>query len=89
MRAPASRISRDQFFVAWAIEHNDDEIVDAALQAAGDGFQVLLDGRVEIDRPFCRRTDDDLFHVAIGRMQQSAALRGSEHGDGAGAAGGA
>ena len=52
-------------------------------------FRLSLDRRVEIDRAFAGRADDDLFHVAVGRVQQAAAFGGGQHRDGAGRAGGA
>src|SRR5262249_16905855 len=43
--------------------------------------------RVEIDSVLAGRADDDLFHVAVGSIQQAALLGGGEYGDGAGSAG--
>ena len=79
----------DELLMPRAVEHHDDQIVHAALQPPGDGFQVVLHRRVQIDRAFRRRADDDLFHVAVGRVQQAAALGCRQHGDGAAGAGGA
>ena len=71
------------------VEHDHDQIVHAALQAAGDGFQIVLDRRFQVHRAFGRRADHDLLHVTIGGMQQAAALGGGQHGDRAARAGGA
>ena len=71
----------DQRLVARPVEHDDDEILDVALEAAGDRVEVLGHRRVEADGILRARTDDELLHVEVGRMQQTAAFGGREHGD--------
>ena len=44
-------------------------------------FRLCGDGRIEIDGVFARRTDDNFVHVAVGRVQQAAALRRRQHSD--------
>ena len=56
------------------------------LQAARDGFEILLHRRV---RTLGRRSHHDFSHVAIRRVQQSPAFGSRQHGDGPRAAGGA
>ena len=89
MRAPAARISLDQLLVARPVEHDHDQVLDVALEAARDRLQVLRDRRVQADRVLGARADDQLLHVEIGRVQQAAARRRREHGDRVGRAGGA
>ena len=79
----------DEPLMARAVEHDDDEVVDLAVQGLGDGLEVVLDRRVEVDLPPGRRPDDDLVHVDVGRVQQAALLGGRDDGDGVGSAGGA
>ena len=71
----------DELLVARPVEHDDDQILDAAAQTAGDGLQVLVHRRVEADVILRARTDDQLLHVEIGRVQQAAAVRRRQHGD--------
>ena len=78
----------DQLLVARTVEHGDDEVLDVALEAARDRLQVLGDRRVQADRMLGARSDDQLFHVEIGRVEQAAAVRCREHGDRVGRAGG-
>jgi hypothetical protein len=75
--------------VARAVEDHDDQVVDAALESPRDRLEVVLDRRFEVDGALGGGSDDDLLHVAIGRVEQAAGLGGGEHGDGAGASGGA
>ncbi len=79
----------DQLLVARPVEHHHDQVVHAAMQAAGDVPQVVGDRSVQFDRVLARRPDDDLLHVAVGGMQQAAFLGRSEHGNRSGRAGGA
>ena len=44
-------------------------------------LRLTRHGSVEFDRVFAGRPDDDLFHVAVGSVQQAAFFRGREHGD--------
>ena len=73
----------DQLLVPLAIEHDDDEVLDVTAEAPGDRLQVRLHRRVEVDDVARRRSDDDLVHVAVGRVQQTALVRRRQHGDGA------
>src|SRR5271169_4787350 len=53
----------DEFFVARAIQNDDDEIFDVAIQAPGNRFEVIGDGRVELHGTFTGWADYDFFHV--------------------------
>ena len=64
----------DQLRVPRPIEHRDDQVVDVAGQRPRDGLQVVGDRRIEIDHVARGRRDDQLLHVEVGRVQQSAAL---------------
>src|SRR5262249_9146777 len=77
----------DELFVPRTIEHHDHEIFDVAVESFGDILQIFGDWRIEGDRVFARRADDDLLHVAVRSVEQASAFGGSEHGDGAGSAG--
>src|SRR5215469_7734485 len=79
----------DEFFVARAIEDNDDEVFDVAVETLGDGAQVVGDGGVKFDGAFAGGADDDFFHIQIGGVQQAAFFTGGEHGHGVRGAGGA
>src|SRR5213076_2173350 len=45
----------DQLLVARAVEDDDDQVLDVAPERAGDRLQVLVDRRVDVDRPLRRR----------------------------------
>jgi hypothetical protein len=77
----------DQLLVARAVEHYHDQVVHTAREAARNGFEVMLDGRLQIDGALGGRPHHDFFHVAIGRVQQSALVGCGQHSDGPGAAG--
>ena len=53
----------DQLLVARAIEDDDDEVLDLAVEALGDRLQVLLDGRVEVDRALARAGPTMIFSM--------------------------
>src|SRR4029453_9506735 len=72
-----------------AVEDDHHQVVDVAAEALRDRLQVGLHRGVDVDHLACRRTDDDLVHVAVGSVQEPALLRRREHGDGAGRPGGA
>src|SRR5256714_1295838 len=65
--------------VARAVEDDDGQVFDVAAKPARDGLEVVLDGRVNVNRAARRRPDDDLVHVDVGRVQEPAALGGGEH----------
>ena len=79
----------DQFFMARAVENDDDEVFHFAVEALGDGAKIVGDGRVQIHGAFARRADDDFLHVKVGRVEQAAGFAGGEHDDGVRLAGGA
>ena len=74
--------------MAGAVENHDDEIFDVAVQAPGDGLEVVGDGSVELHGALARWADHNFFHVQIGSVEQAALFAGGEHGDGIGRAGG-
>ena len=65
--------------VPRAIEHNHDQVFDVAVEASGDGPEVLGHGRIEADGVLRAHADDELFHVEVGRVQKAAAVRRREH----------
>src|SRR5882672_3002274 len=79
----------DDFFVAGAVENDDDEVFDVAIEALGDGFEIVGDRSVEIHGAFAARADDDFFHVEIGGVKEAAAFAGGKNGDGVCGPGGA
>ena len=70
---------RDELLMPRPVEHHHHHVVHAPLQAPGDGLQVVFHRSVQIDSAFRRRTDDDLLHVAVGRVQQATAFSGRQH----------
>ncbi len=72
-----------------AIEDHDHEVFHIAIHGFGDLAQVFGWRRIEAHAAFAERTDDDLFHVAVGCVQQSAFFGNSEHGNCTRRAGGA
>ena len=70
--------------MAGAVEDNDDQVFDLASQHLGDNGEVVPHGCFQIDHAFAGWTDHHLFHVAVGGVQQTAALGGSQYCDGAG-----
>src|SRR5208283_4991844 len=79
----------DHFFVTRAIENHDNQIFHVAVEALGDGLQVIGDGGVELHGAFAGWADDNFFHVQIGGVEEASLFAGGEHGDGIGRAGGA
>jgi len=79
----------DEFFVARAIENDDDEVFDVAVETFGDGFEIVGNRGVKIDSAFAGRADDDFFHVQIRSVKKAAAFAGGENGNGIWRAGGA
>src|SRR5262249_33327117 len=80
---------RDEFFVAWAIENDYDEIFDVAVETLGDGFEIVGNRGIEIDCASTGGADDNFFHVKIGCVEEAATFAGSENGDGICGTGGA
>jgi len=54
------------------VQHNHHQVVHPAVQALRYGLEVLLDGGIDVNRATAGRTDDDLFHVAVRGMEESA-----------------
>ncbi len=75
-----SRISSISVLVTRTIEHDDDEVLDAAAERLRDRAQVEAHRRVEIDDVARARPDDELLHVDVGRVQQAAVLGRRQHG---------
>ena len=69
----------NQLLVPRPIEDDHHEILDLASEAAGNGFEIVPRRRVEIDGFLRAGTDHQLLHVQIGRVQQTAAVRGRQH----------
>ena len=86
-RRPGFRQSADS--CRYAIEHDHDEVLDVPVEAPGDLLQVVRDRRIEIHRVLRLRSDDQLLHVNVGRVQQPAPLGGGQHGDRTRGSGGA
>src|SRR5712691_1368340 len=71
----------DYLFVARPIQNDHGQVFDVATQTARNVAQVVFDGRVDVDHAARRWPDDDLVHVNIRRVQQTAALSRRQHGD--------
>ena len=72
----------DQLLVPRSIQHDDHEVLDLTPETSGNRFKVVGRRRVQVDGVLRAWPDHQLLHVEIGRVQQSAAVRGREHGDG-------
>src|SRR6266404_1504290 len=70
--------------MARTVEDDDDQILNVAVEPLGDGFEIIGDGGIEVDRTLAGRTNYNFFHVQIGSVQQSALLTRGQNGDGAG-----
>src|SRR5262249_32773577 len=80
-RASSTNIA-DQLLVARTIQNDYNQVFDLAIQPAGDRFEVVLNGRINVDHALARGTDHNFFHVAVGRIQQTAFLAGRQYSDG-------
>ncbi len=89
MRAPALRISSISFSWRGRSSTMTTRSFTWRAETLGDDLEILLGRRVEVHRALGRRPDDDLLHVAVGRVQQTALVGGGEHGDRVRLAGGA
>ena len=58
----------DQLFMAGTVEHNHSEVLHGTIHAARDVAQVLSNRRIQIDCAFARWTDNNFFHIAVGRV---------------------
>ena len=63
------------------IQHHDYQIPHLAIQTMRDRLQVVFHRSVDVQCIAARRSRDDLFHVAIRRVQQPARLRCRQHRD--------
>src|SRR5581483_7589937 len=72
---------RDEIVMTLAIEYDDGQFVDVALECFGELAEVFGDGLLEIDILRGRGTDDELVHVDIGCVQQAALFGSGEDGD--------
>src|SRR6478609_3818059 len=64
-----------------AVEAYNCQIVDIPAQATSDILEVLLDRSIDVDGAFAGRADDDLVHIYVGGVEETAALGGCEHRD--------
>ena len=75
--------------MARAVEDHDDEVLHVAIETLGDRFQIVGNRSIQVHRAFAGRADNDLFHIKIRRVQQSALFARGQNGDGVRRAGGA
>src|SRR5690606_34560272 len=71
----------DQLRVAVAIEHDDDEVLDVPLEASRDRAKVLGNRRVQAHRVLRGWTHDQLLHVEIWSVKETAFVRRGQHGN--------
>src|SRR5438093_2239008 len=71
----------NQLLVPRPVEHDHHQVAYAAAERARDRFQVVLHRGIEVDDVARPGADHDLLHVAVGRVQQAAPVRGGEDRD--------
>src|SRR5262249_39706358 len=71
----------NEFFVAWTVKHDDDQVFYVTTQALGDVLKIVGDGSVEFDGVLAGRADDDLVHVAIRCVEQATTLGSGKDSD--------
>ncbi len=82
--APSLADRGDHVGVARPVEQNGGDLRRLDALGLGQPDDVLIRRRIEIDGALrITRTDGDLLHVAIRRVQQRAGVRHGERGDGA------
>ena len=72
-----------------SVENYDGEIGNPPIQGFGDTTQVLRCGRIDLNAPPGGGTNDDLIHINIGGMEQTAPLGAGQDRDGTGGTGSA
>jgi hypothetical protein len=72
--------------VAGPVEHNNRKVFDVAIKPSSYRFQILRNRSIQIQRSTASRTGNDLLHITVRCVQQSAWLRDSKHCDGVGCA---
>src|SRR6185312_10863828 len=68
----------DQLLVTRAAEHDTNEIFHVTIHGFGDLAEVFNRRSVEAHAALAERSDDDLLHVAVWGVQQSAFFRNGE-----------
>ena len=71
----------DQLLVTRPVQDDDGEVVHVAVECACDALQVFRHRQVKVDLAPAGRADDDLFHVAVGGVQETALLRCGQNGE--------
>ena len=70
---------RDSGVVARFRQNGDGEFAKGFAQGFGDVVQVLFQRQAKVDCAFCARTDNQLFHVHIRRVEEATLIAHGQH----------
>src|SRR5262249_10828188 len=79
----------DQLLVSRAVQDHNHQVGNVAVQAARDRLQVFRRRGIQIDHAFAGRPDHELFHVAVGSVEQPTFFCRRQNGNSARRSGGA
>ena len=65
--------------MAWFCQDGDGQVTQWFVQRGCNVSQVGFQRQVQVDGPFCARTDNQLFHVHVWRVQETAFIAYSQH----------
>ena len=72
----------DQLAMPRPLEHDHDEFFNPKLKAVGHGAKILCHGGIQVAGVLRTRSDDQLLHIEIRRMEESSTFRRCEYGYG-------
>src|SRR4029077_3747780 len=64
----------DELFVPRTVEDDDGQVAHVAIERLRDDLEILGDRPVKVDLAASGRTDDELLHIGVGRVQKTARL---------------
>jgi hypothetical protein len=77
----------DELFVTLSVQHDDDQVLDEAAEASRNRLQIYVHRGVEVDGVLRARAHDQLLHVDVGGVEQTALVRRGQDCDRVGCAG--
>ena len=63
------------------VEHDYNQILNITFQSPRDIFQIMRDGRVQINGILAGGADDNFVHVAVGCVEQASAFGRRQNSD--------